>query len=336
MRLSTSLSRNVMNVAVGTLLNRFKLKSRRNTLFFEDILAIYVKKCDDAGYGRKIEESGITWMNLYLTLLMPERLKNLPPTLFLNTIISPVWTNLGLLNNFHIDKEGDTITIHTRGELVTRSVGENSAATGLYIGVINSMFGRKAKCIEAKQTKESCRYVFKLGGTYSPIEGKGKEVYNRLNLLPNIKGFTLKDALEKNVFVLQDNKIYFRGGALVPVENTIFHILSNIGALLEEIPGISYDYFKEKIEDSSADRKLTHLKTLFQTMGWGVMKILWESPRLSVDIQNPPYGLQVEKDNWAFLANTILGYLWLIDEGFRIGELAEGNKRLTITYTTDS
>lgn len=336
MRLATSLSKNVMQTAVGTLLNRFKLKSRRNTLFFEDIFAIYIKKCEDAGHGGQMEESGIKWMNLYLKLLIPERLKNLPPTLFLNTIITPVWTNLGLLNDFYVERNGDTINIKTTEELVTRSVGENHAAIGLYIGVINSLFARQAKCIEAKQSRETCRYVFKLGAPHSPTESKEKETYNKLNLLPALKGVTLKDALEKKVFVLKDNKIYFRGGILAPVENTIFHILSNIGVCLDEIPGISHDYFKEKIEDTTVDRKLTLLKTLFQTMGWGIINIIKESQKLTVDIQNPPHGLQLEKENWTFLANTILGYLWLIDEGFRIGELAQGNKRLTITYTTDS
>ncbi|MEE8401324.1 MAG: hypothetical protein V3R86_04155, partial [Candidatus Hydrothermarchaeaceae archaeon] len=123
---------------------------------------------------------------------------------------------------------------------------------------------------------------------------------------------------------------------LAPVENTIFHILSNFGVLLEEVPMISYDYFKERIEESSADRKLTLLKTLLQTMGWGVVRILQETPTLSIDIQNPPYGLQPENDNWTFLANTILGYLWLLDREFRIEKMVDSNKRLTITYTTAS
>jgi len=65
MRLSESLRRNIMNVIGGGIVNRFVLKkSRIDLLFFEDILANYIKGCEDAGFGKEMEETAEKWMNL--------------------------------------------------------------------------------------------------------------------------------------------------------------------------------------------------------------------------------------------------------------------------------
>ena len=161
---------------------------------------------------------------------------------------------------------------------------------------------------------------------------KDKRIYNKLNYIISPKGFTLKDAFKKNIFHLRENKIYFRGNPLYPVENTIFHLISDSGILLEKIPYISYNYFKKIIKDSSDIKKLILLKTLLQTMGWGIVTIIPKENEIIIDIKNPPYGFQVERDRWDFLINTIMGYIWLIDKDFRIGDILEGYKHLIVKY----
>jgi len=107
--------------------------------------------------------------------------------------------------------------------------------------------------------------------------------------------------------------------------------------MLNKISEISYDYFSILIDDeSNIERKLILLKTLLQVMGWGVVKIVIKSDtKISVDIKNPPYGLQLEKDNWDFLLRTIQGFLWLINTNFKIEKINEGYKRITVDYITD-
>ena len=53
---------------------------------------------------------------------------------------------------------------------------------------------------------------------------------------------------------------------------------------------------------------------------------------IKLEIKNQPYGMQNEKDNWIFLINTILGYLWLVDRDFKVERVAEGYKKLDVTY----
>jgi hypothetical protein len=60
MRLSTSLNRNILEANVGGIINKFKIESRRSTLFFEDILANYVKGCEEAGHAEEMEKIGPT------------------------------------------------------------------------------------------------------------------------------------------------------------------------------------------------------------------------------------------------------------------------------------
>jgi len=181
--------------------------------------------------------------------------------------------------------------------------------------------------------------VYELDGICTAIKSKSKGQYNKLNYIEeDIRGVDLKNALEKNILHLsKGNKLYFRGKFLCPIENTIFHLIGNKGIMLNKISEISYDYFSILIDDeSNIERKLILLKTLLQVMGWGVVKIVIKSDtKISVDIKNPPYGLQLEKDKWDFLLRTIQGFLWLINTNFKIEKINEGYKRITVDYITD-
>jgi hypothetical protein len=79
MRLSTLLSRNILRPDVGRLCNRFKIRSRRVVFFFEDILSLYIKECEEAGYKEEMERAGFEWGSLVFQELIPAYLKKHTP-----------------------------------------------------------------------------------------------------------------------------------------------------------------------------------------------------------------------------------------------------------------
>jgi len=337
MRLSTSLKRNIIKTVVGGVTNISQGIYRRYTLFFEDILALYVKECENAGYDMyNIDKK---WMNLVMSKHFRGIITKLPIRVFLNVFMKNIWIGLGLMDDFRFTKKDNIVTIETKNEGVTRIIGKNTGMVGFYAGILNVLFRSEAHSIDIYQSKKSCRYVYELDGICTAIKSKSKGQYNKLNYIEeDIRGVDLKNALEKNILHLsKGNKLYFRGKFLCPIENTIFHLIGNKGIMLNKISEISYDYFSILIDDeSNIERKLILLKTLLQVMGWGVVKIVIKSDtKISVDIKNPPYGLQLEKDNWDFLLRTIQGFLWLINTNFKIEKINEGYKRITVDYITD-
>ncbi|MCK4634367.1 MAG: hypothetical protein KAT37_00660 [Candidatus Aenigmarchaeota archaeon] len=335
MRLSYSLNKNIFEATVGSLVNKLHLSKRRDTLFFEDIFINYIKECEDAGHGEEMKRIGQKWMAVSFKTLMPSALERLPPVIILNMFMKNVWINLGLMKNFHANKTGDIIEIRTENEAITKVIGNNYFSVGLFIGILNIIFGSQVDVIEVSQREIFSKYVFKIkhGNPYK-INSKSKKTYDKLNYLAPIKGFTLRDSFKRNIFQLKEgNKIYFRDKSLYTVENTIFHLLGNSEILLERIPYISYDYFKEIIRKSSSKEKFVLLKTLLQIMGWGIITVVYREDYIVVDIKNPPFGLQKEKDNWNFLIQTILGYLWVIDKKFNLGDVVETYKNIKITYS---
>jgi hypothetical protein len=336
MRLSTSLSRNILEATVGGILNTFKLRKRRVTLFFEDILAIYTKECEMTGFDKEMEEILQKWMFLCFEKLPPKPLKILPRGLLLNVIVKEIWINLGLMDDFQFIKRGDNIRIKTKNEGVTRIIGKNRAMVGFYQGVLAPMFNSKLELVKAIQGKASCEYVYKLTDKPLTIEGKSHREYNSLNHLAPVEGHTLKNALEKGLFRLtENNKISFRGKLLCPIENTIFQIIGNRGICLEKIPHISYSFFSDIIDkESTKEKKIVLLKTLLQTMGWGIVNITIDGSKIVINIKKPPYGLQQEKDNWDFLFRTIQGYLWTLNENFIIDDIKGDYKKVQATFSS--
>jgi len=335
MRLSESLRKNIMEATIGRVLNKFKGRSRRDILFFEDILANYIKECEDVGFGKEMKKIGQEWMYLTSNALLPESLKALPCAILFNRVLKKVWINLGLLKDIKASKKNKIIILKTKGEMITRIIGANNAIIGVYIGILNRVLNTKIGCIKARQTRELCEYVFQIKDLPVFFKMKEKIVYDELNLMPRISGFTLKDALKKRILQLgNENKIYFRKKILSPIENTIFHIIGNYNILLEQIFHISYDFFKNLVENETVDeKKLILLKNLLQVTGWGIIRIKKDKRKILFEIKTPPYGLQLEKDNWKFLANMILGFLWTIDKKFRINSLSESYKNVKIAYS---
>ncbi|MEE9323769.1 MAG: hypothetical protein V3U72_04450 [Candidatus Aenigmarchaeota archaeon] len=336
MRLSESLRKGIMESKVGGVINRFKIRSRRSVLFFEDILANYVRICEENGKKDDTFMVAKKWATLSTQQLLPKWVNDSSKILLLNFVTKKIWRNIGLLEYFNGEMKNDVVHIKTRKEFLTRILGRNEFMKGFFNGCTDSFFNRRSKIIEYTQSEQSCNYSLKLEKGFLGIKAKNKDIYNDLNYLPKTEGFTLKDALKMKLFQLKENnRIYFRGKSITPTENTIFHILGNEGPLLHKLPHISRDYFSEVIEKNTTDeKKLTLLKTLLQIMGWGIVKIIIKNKNVVVSIKNPPYGLQAEEDNWKFISNVILGYLWLLKENFVIAETSKTEKHLEITYST--
>lgn len=333
MRLSESLRRNIMETGVGNIINKFKAKSRRDVLFFEDILASYIKECEKAGYGKEMEEIGHKWMNL-VNRLVPDTLLKLPVTIVFNLFLKKTWINLGYMDDLKVTKQNGLITIDTENEIITRIIGPNKFAVGVYKGILNVLLKSEIECVKASQSKTSCKYVFRPTDSSFKTDAKEKSVYNNLNNISATKGFNLKNALKKGVFRLtEENRLYFRKKPVIPLENTVFHLISEQNTLSEKVPLISFDFFRNIIKESSDDKKLVLLKNLLQIMGWGTVNIMKEKDKISVKIENPPFGLQKEEDNWKFLTSIIQGYLWLIDKKIKSGNVKIVNRHLLINFT---
>ena len=332
MRMSELLRRKILESPHGGLLNRLRIGKRRDTLFFNDIFIDYIKMCENAGYGKEMKEAGSKWMMLYFTEIVPASVKKLP-LFVLGRVMRDVWADGGLMDDFSISEKNGLIEIKTRNEAITKVVGKNEFSVGLFTGICNILFNSEADVISVLQSGSSNTYVFRATGTKPlRIEHKAKHVYDQLNTLPSFEGASIASALRHSLFKLRKNRIYFRDKPLYPVENTLFHLLGNTGILMDKVPEISYNFFKKTVDiNSSPKGKLNLLKGLLQAMGWGSVKIMVRK-NILFEIRNPPYGIQKEKDNWNFLINSILGYLWLIDRNFKIRKISASRKCVRVTY----
>jgi hypothetical protein len=323
MRLSSAIGKRILNPTPGGILYKFKGRPRRDTFFFEDIIANYVKVCEDAGFSSEMQKMGQEWMSRIIQELIPNTLLKLPRILFINRVMRKIWANLGLVPYIHAEKKGKLIELDTKDEVITRLIGENHLSIGSYQGVLNTLFESHFECKSASQTRDSCKYVFELIDKKFKINSKTKDEYLKLNSPAYGVGTTLDSVLKEGIFQLKEkNRVYFRGKSINPMENTLLHIFGNYSILMEKVPEISYSYFKDVVEaDASPEKKLKLIKTLISSMGYGIVNIIIEDDSLLFRIKNPPYGLQTDEDNWDFLVNTILGYLWLINEKFKIEKI---------------
>jgi hypothetical protein len=325
MKLSESLRKNILSSTGGGIIYRFKVLSRRNVIFFDEIFMPYIGKCEKSGKSEAIESVGREWMNLCFSAFLPSELRKLPSATFLNLVMKKVWHNLGLLDDLVAKSEGNLIKVMTKNEKITMTIGKNVFLPGLYMGALDVLCGSKVETEEIKQTTnrdEWNLYVFRLTDKPPAFSSKDRIVYKNLNEV-DIKGFALSNAVKSGIFqIKEDNRIYFRGKQLSVVENTVFHLFGNRGLLMDELARISFGMFEGTIsKGSSADEKLNLLKTLLQAMGWGQVKIALANKSVALNITCPPHGLQLAEDNWKFLAHSVLGYMFLINRDSRISSL---------------
>lgn len=336
MRLSESLRKRSLRVSKGWILNMFKGAGRRDVLFFGDILTTYISMCRRAGHSSEMGATGKLWMNLVMEHFVPARTR-IFPMFFVNRIVRSVWITLGYFDDMQVSRQSDIIRLVTKNEIITRKIGPNKPMVGIYTGMMNVAFRKEVECIRVKQTKRASEYIFKIVGKYTPQPVKDKGLYLRLNRHDGKEELTLKSLLEQGVFKLgKNNRLYFRDTCVMPVENTLFHLISSKAILIEEVSPISYKYFKKIVKRGrSVNERLKLLRSLLNAMGWGDVSIVMHDSSIVFDIKNPPYGLQREQDDWAFIIHTILGYLWTIDRQLKIGSVRSSPSRLRVSYSKD-
>lgn len=334
MRLTELLRRGILKAEVGALINKFKIKPRRTILFFEKILADYIKECENAGYAKEMRNIGFKWAFVTTQVLVPAYLKKLPLSISGNVIINKLWKSIGLMNELNITTKNSMVNVKTQNEFITRVIGKNEFMNGFGMGVISSIYKSVAIPVRTIQTKGNCEYIYKITQRSLIVKTKKKSIYYRLNRITPREGVELKDFLKVGFVKIKDNRIYFKNSPLLHIENTVFHLIGNKEILLDSLQKISYDYFKSIIGiNLPIERKLLLIKNLLQIMGWGLIDIKYcKHNKILIEIKNPPFGLQIEKDNWILLSRVILGYLWLIDKKLRIIKYEEDRKKLRIYF----
>ncbi|NIO20438.1 MAG: hypothetical protein GTN76_06780 [Candidatus Aenigmarchaeota archaeon] len=333
MRISELFRKNILETGVGGVVNKLRIKKRRDSLFFGDIFIEYIRECEASGHSKEMMDIGQRWMFLYFEQLVPSTAKKLP-LMILSRMMKRVWINLGLMEDFNIKMNNGLVDIETRKEAITGIIGKNQFTVGLFMGICNSLFNSGVDVVRVLQTKNLNRYAFKINNKTFRTEHKDKKTYDRLNYFKPIKGLTLKDAFERNIFQLRGNRIYFRNKSVYTVENTLFHLVGEKNILTKRISQISYKFFSNVVDADTPDtRKLGLIKILLQTMGWGIVKILTKEKKIVFKIRDPPFGLQRGRDNWIFLINAILGYMWILDKGFKLKGSRHHGKLLEIVYS---
>lgn len=334
MGLSLFLERGVIRPVVGGILSNLSLKQRRTTLIFEDILANYAKVCEEEGYSKEVEEIGRRWGAVMIKQLMPDAIKK-HQQMAINAVMGGIWKNYGLLDDVRLNEKDGFLSFYVKNDCITRTIGQNKLVLGAYKGALESLYNFRLETVKSVQNKKRSDYEFKITHEPFDINGKDRATYIRLNKIPEGHiGLDLKSALKSKIFRLKDNKIYFRDRILPQFDYTLIHLIANRGILLDKVANISYDYFKEVgIEDTSDEEKLALMKNLLQAMGWGIIQIRFDPDKISLNIKHPPYGLQTEKDDWGFLIQIILGYLWTLDESFKITDIKVDYKDLYVTFS---
>lgn len=321
MKLSESLRRGIMETGAGGILNKFIGKKRRTTLFFEDILANYIKECEISGYSENMQNIGKRWSMLGFFALTPLPIRKLPVSLSFK-IMKIVWTNLGILEDISSEVSNGVYRMNIRGDTITRIIGKNRFVVGGYIGLLSAVIGKEVECTQAVQTKNESDYTFRITEKDIPKQElmfKDKETYNRMNTLTSSVGVSLKDSVKKRIFQIKGNRIFFRGRSICNSESTLFHIFGTENIMMSKVNEISYEYFRSIIkEKTTSEKRLQTLKNILQIMGWGIINFVNDGPQIRLTIRKPPYGLQADDDNWNFILNVILGYIRIIDRKYKM------------------
>ncbi|RLJ07697.1 MAG: hypothetical protein DRP16_02960, partial [Candidatus Aenigmatarchaeota archaeon] len=94
MKLSESLSRNILETSTGIILNKFKVRKRRNIFFFDDIGLKYIEICEKKGFGQALQNISKKWGYLLFNQTIPFAKKQHHKIIF-NTIISQLLKHQG-------------------------------------------------------------------------------------------------------------------------------------------------------------------------------------------------------------------------------------------------
>jgi len=334
MRFTETLRKKIIHPFSGAIVNRFKLRERRDVVFFADIVNHLIKKWERED-PELLESIGREWMAFYMKSLLPDILKNMPITMFMNTVMKSVWKSLGLLDDMKAENDGDVVILKTLDEDITNEIGKNHFLPGLYAGILSVFTGKEVVItnITAASGKVDYNvYVFSLTKKPFDVKPREKELYNRLNKLNVTTGINLETAIQKGIIKTDTaNKMYYRGFRLSAVENTLFHIIGEHKELLEDVANVSEGFFSHLVDkETPTYDRMKLLRNLLQITGWGNIKVKMDKKEVVVVARNMPYSLKQKGDNWKFLSCVILGFLRSSIPKSRIKDYRVGEKRLRI------
>jgi hypothetical protein len=338
LKLSTSLSKDVLQAVVGAVINRDRGGKRRYTLFFEEIFADYILAIENEGFRDESSSIARQWMRLAMNNIITSLPAKLPPKVFLNILLKNIWAQLGLMDDFKLTQQKGVVRIKTVREGVSRLIGPTVFLTGFYEGILNAVYGREVELTKCSQSKSICDYTYRLGGGDVIIQSKDKAEYRRLNSLDNLpegSGVNLKKAIRNKMFQLRDrNRLYFRSMPVGPIESSVFHLFGDKEILLDYVPEISKRCFSNALDYGFKPgdmENLNLLKSIMEAMGWGIFRIQ-AADDIMFDVRNPPYGLQVSEDNWEFLMQAILGFIRVNDGGVQLDRVKTDYKHLVFSF----
>ncbi len=332
MKFAESIRRNILETTGGRIINKFKVKSRRTTMFFEDILAQYVRECEAQGHSLEMREVGLEWGALGTKQL--GKLGMFQSIRLLNHVMNSVWSSLGLVRDFSVKKNGDDVTITTRDEFITRVIGKNDFMAGFFAGCIMTYTGKRVEYIDSGPRSGCFVYRYSLGKNTAQARGKNKDVYNKLNQSGRTHGLSLKQAIQKRIFTVSGNRVYFRGKSMIPVENTVFHIIGRKGMCMDKIPAITAGFFRGLLSaGSTTEKRLRLLKTILQSTGWCDIVMTKTGENLSMHITGLPTGLQEDEDNWSFLIGVIEGYVSLLGKRAKLASSGATRREIVMRFT---
>ena len=293
MRLSESIRKNVLETLMGGLINKFKVSKRRSVLFSEDILSEYIRECEKHD-KEKIREIGHRWGSLGTDMMLGKKIGIVPNSLIVY-LVNKVWKNIDLVEDGKMSINKKNIEVRLKNESITRVIGRNEFIIGFVSGCTGTLLN--TGLIFEKYHKENNWnvYNFSMKGKRKHIPRKSSDLYYKSNVTPKTEGCDLKHALRTNFFRLRGNTIYFRNRRLMILENTLFHLIGNENLLMDKVTELSYNYFKETLKERSSDWKF--IKTILQISGWGIVNIVDMEREVKIEIRNPPYCMQAEKDN---------------------------------------
>ena len=337
MKLSHSLHRGILEATVGALFNQLMMSSvrrRRNTLFFEGIVAEYILLCEKSGYADRMFSIGHKWFSIIFSRLFSSRIWRMSPIFVLGNVLRPLWISLGVLDDMKAEQHGRELSIVTYNDSITRLIGPNQFYVGMVVGGLSLLFGKKVRCIKAVQTRAKSSYrLVLLNEPPMQYPSLSLDAYNEKNRFTPESGFNLPMALKQRMFTLAGNRILFRGKGVWHVENTVFHLFSSEKILLGKVPRISYNYFKGIIQkETGSKEKLRLLKTLLQVMGWGQFSFRVQEKSIVVKATNLPVGFQKEKGDWTFLFKVMEGYIWLINKKYQLVSLKQARTSAIASY----
>lgn len=334
MKLSESLRKRIIAINPGKIISTFKAKPRRYVIFFEELLAEYIKACEDNGEGPIIDHICRDAIALVAVSIAPKTLRKLPFLWVLNKVARNIWISIGGADDVRATRKGNTVTVAIQNGMVTRYIGSNHFTTGLLNGILTMLSGKQV--IYAGETSNGGwhEYHFTLTSTpWEEIVPKDKALYDQQNFSHHPTGFDLKDALRRGTISMKGNRLSFRGKSLVLMENTFFHLLSQRSAL-DHLSTLSFRFFSDLVSPhASQERKLLFLKTMLQFMGWGHLTSTRTPRSLVLTLRHLPFGLQREQDNWLFIAKVIEGYVRLVDPALSLSTMTtKGN--LTLHFSS--